>query len=351
MKLYASLSNVGFLKNHYAGKFLFVAFVGIHIPLIGLIFFISFYETNISPTSILLMALAMTLLATAVTLILLKKLISPIEAASKALESYRTTRTMPNLPTEHTDAAGLLMANIQSAVKINESLIQQKQDLAGLLSNDMKAFAEIPLAAAQKIIGLQPSQAIISEANAIITSAGKQKDFLETYVAILQEEEALSKKMFKVRGIKFDEIVGLIKKKFAEKLQEKDISLVTDVKIIETHLRIDSESLLTVLTNLIDNAIKYSPAGETIKLSVYRHHSHIKISVADNGAGFDAGSTKDLFRLTNMTRSDKEGKPNGMSLYLSSQIIKKAEGMFYAESGGDQQGATFFIDLKLYRRK
>ncbi|AWA30495.1 sensor histidine kinase [Flavobacterium magnum] len=350
MKLYAALSNLGFLKDRYAGKFLFVAFVGIHIPLIGLLFFIAFYESKISPTSVIVIALALTLFATAVTLVLLKKLIAPIDAASKALENYRSTRTVPNLPVEYTDAAGLLMANIQSAIRINEALLQQKQDMAGLLSNDMKAFAETPLASARRIISLQPSPAIAAEAQTIADSAERQKEFLQTYVAILKEEEALSRKMFKVRGIRFAEIVNALKKQFEEKLRAKRIELVTDLKITETHLRIDSESLLTVLGSLIDNAVKYSPVGETITLSVYRQHSHIMITVADNGAGMGT-SSKDFFSLANMTRSDKDGKPNGMSLYLSSQIIKKADGLFYAESGGDIKGATFVIDLKMYRKK
>ncbi len=351
MKLYATLSKVGFLKNDYARKFLFIAFLGIHIPLIGLIFFLLFYENSISPVSVFSITLGMTLLATLLTLILLKRLIYPIETASKALENYRTSRIVPSLPTDFTDAAGLLMSNIQGSIRTNENLLQQKQDLAGLLSNDMKTFAEIPLSAAQKIIATQPSANIVAEANTIIESAERQKDFLETYISILNEEEALSKKVFKVRSIKFDEIVKLLKKHFAEKLEEKRINLVTDVKIIETYLRIDSESLLLVLKNLVDNAIRFSPEGETVTVSIYREHSHVKIAVSDHGAGFEGKSGQELFNLSNMTRSLSEGKSSGMSLYLSRQIIKKADGMFYAESGGDKKGATFFLDMKLYRKR
>lgn len=351
MRLYTTLSKVGFLKNHYARKFLFIAFLGIHIPLIGLIFFLLFYEKKISPVSIFSITLGLTLLATLLTLILLKRLINPIEIASKALENYRASRIVPSLQTEFTDAAGLLMSNIQGSIRTNENLLQQKQDLAGLLSNDMKTFAEIPLASAQNIIAAKPSANIVAEANAIIESAERQKDFLETYISILIEEEALSKKVFKVRSIKFNEIINSLKKHFAEKLQEKRITLVTDVKIIETYLRIDNESLLMVLKNLVDNAIKFSPDGETVTVSIYREHSHVKVAVADNGNGFEGKSGQDLFKLTNMTRSAKEGKSSGMSLYLSRQIIKKADGTFYAESGGNQKGATFFVDFKLYRKR
>ena len=72
MKLYERLSNIKFLKNSYAFKFLFVAFVGIHIPLIGMLLFAVYGNKTILASTILIFALVMTLLATAVTLFFIK---------------------------------------------------------------------------------------------------------------------------------------------------------------------------------------------------------------------------------------------------------------------------------------
>lgn len=52
MQLYKKLSNIGFLKKSYAFKFLFVAFIGIHIPLIGLLFFVLYGSKTISADTI-----------------------------------------------------------------------------------------------------------------------------------------------------------------------------------------------------------------------------------------------------------------------------------------------------------
>ena len=114
MKLYDKLSNISFLKKSYAFKFLFVAFIGIHIPLIGILFFVLYAKNTISPDSILIFALIMTLLATLITLLILNKLIRPILLASKSLDEYRNNRILSELPTQYTDEAGLLMRNIQS---------------------------------------------------------------------------------------------------------------------------------------------------------------------------------------------------------------------------------------------
>lgn len=123
MKLYHNLSQISFLKRNYAFKFLFVAFIGIHIPLIGILFFVLYSDHTVSATSILIFSLIMTLLATLVTLLVLKQLIKPISIASKSLDDYRNNRKLSVLPTEYKDEAGLLMCNIQESIYESESFI------------------------------------------------------------------------------------------------------------------------------------------------------------------------------------------------------------------------------------
>ena len=120
MELYRKLSKISFLKKSYAYKFLFVTFIGIHIPLIGLLFYVLFGEQSVSTHSIIVFTLIMTLLATAVTLLVLKRLIKPIEKASKALSNYRNNRILSDLPMEFEDEAGLLLRNIQKSISENE---------------------------------------------------------------------------------------------------------------------------------------------------------------------------------------------------------------------------------------
>src|SRR3990167_9949639 len=109
MKLYRQLSQIRFLKSSYAFKFLFVAFVGIHIPLIGMLFYVLYGNQSVSAFSILVFALLMTLVATGLTLVILKQLILPIEVASKTLDNYRKDRTISPLPTNFKDEVGTLM--------------------------------------------------------------------------------------------------------------------------------------------------------------------------------------------------------------------------------------------------
>src|SRR5690606_23484106 len=129
MNLYISLSKIKFLRKSYIAKFLFIAFLGIHIPLIGLIIFILNFESAFSPTTISMLALLLTLMATAITLFVLNSLMQPIKVMSKALNLYRSSKIVPNFLGEFDDEAGRLMQDIQSTVVENETLLQNKQDL------------------------------------------------------------------------------------------------------------------------------------------------------------------------------------------------------------------------------
>ena len=351
MKLYAKLSKIGFLKKNYAFKFLFIAFLGIHIPLLGVIFFVLFFKNSLSPDSILLAVLVFTLLAAFATLMILKNLIKPIITASKSLFAYRENRTISNLPLEYTDEAGLLMSNIQKTIEATENLLKDKQDLIFLLTHDMKNFALQPNALAQLIIEENTNQKINEYAAQILNSSVNQLNFIETFIELLKDEDQIAKEVIKVRKINMNEIFSIIQTSMQTRLDVKRINLKMESNVSEPILKINQTLLTRVLINLIDNAIKFSYPDSEIILKIKRDHAKLEISVTDNGIGFDNTKVKELFKkFTKMGRlgTDNE-KSNGIGLYLCKQIILKSEGSLTAESKGKEQGAKFLINLRIYK--
>ena len=351
MKLYERLSKIRFLENNYAFKFLFIAFLGIHIPLIGLIFSIVYFQNTISPINIIVFTLVFTLIATFVTLFVLKRLIKPIEVASKALLNYKNSRTVPKLPLDFTDEAGLLMSNIQETIEANEGLLSEKQDLMYLLSHDMKTYTENPAALAQLIINENPSQDIVDYSNLILDSTSKQSNFLETFITLLKEEDEISKNVMKVNKINFTKITSLLQEQLKTKLENKNIQLKINSNATEVYLKINEELLIRVLSNLLDNAIKFSYPQSTIFLLIDKEHGKFEVSVSDSGMGFDNSKSNDLFsKFTKMSRvGTANEKSTGIGLYLCRQIIRKSNGTISATSAGANKGSTFTLVLKVYK--
>ncbi|MGO4904287.1 sensor histidine kinase [Flavobacterium sp. W20_MBD1_R3] len=345
MQLYKKLSRIGFLKNSYAFKFLFVAFIGIHIPLIGLLFFVLYGSKTISAHSILIFALIITLVASAATLFFLKKLIKPIEVASKALDDYRNDRTIPFLPTNFSDEAGLLMSNIQESIADNENFITEKQDLVYLLSHDLRNFVANSKSAAMLILEEDSSDYVKELASLIDQSSGQQFHYIENFIKLLKEQDQIIKRSTEEAIIQFSPLFSIVAKQLDQLLVLKNIKLILSFEIQEALLKIEEDLLIRVLVNLIDNAIKFSYPNSEINVRVYLDGTKICLDVTDTGIGFNQSQSTELFKkFTKMSALGTSNEPStGIGLYLCKKIIERHEGEISAKSEGARKGSTFSI--------
>lgn len=100
-----------------------------------------------------------------------------------------------------------------------------------------------------------------------------------------------------------------------------------------------------VLINLLTNAIKYSPQGDSIEVSLTADHRFITIAVKDYGGGIHPDKTKMIF--SRFYRAE-ENNPNisglGIGLFLSQQIIHSHSGRIWVESKPGE-GSTFYFSI------
>ena len=345
MYFYKKLSQISFLTRSYAFKFLFVAFVGIHIPLIGLLYYVLYGNFSISPNAILIFALVMTLLASGITLAILKQLIKPIEIASRALRDYKKERKVPKLPLVYKDEAGFLMRNIQETIKEHEKFIAEKQDLIYLLSHDLKNFAGQPQSLARLILEANPAEEIKELAELIYQSSNQQFMYIENFLKLLKEQDAILKTRADVTTISFESVIAKVETQVRQLLEIKKIKLAVSITVEKASLAIEEELLIRVLVNLIDNAIKFSYPKSEVSLKVYQENKQLMIIVTDKGIGFNHNQTEELFKK--FTKMSKLGTSNegstGIGLYLCRNIIEKSQGQLVAVSEGQNKGATFTI--------
>jgi diguanylate cyclase (GGDEF)-like protein len=124
VKLYSFLSRLPFPKG-YSGKILLTALIGVHVPLLILMFyFVLSHPLGFESTwHILAIALLATLVGAALTLYTLDALLTPVTLVSKRLREYIINKSMPDLPNHFTDQAGQLMADVQYTVKYLDKVI------------------------------------------------------------------------------------------------------------------------------------------------------------------------------------------------------------------------------------
>jgi signal transduction histidine kinase len=349
MKLYEKLNAIPFLRKRYASKFLFVAFLGIHIPLIGVSIFLLFGNQELQSVKVLVVTLVLTLLATLITLLVLKKLIKPIELASKALVDYRNNRIIPNLPTQFQDETGLLLATIQASIADYEAYINDKQDLIYLLSHDLRGFAANTQGLSTLILDENPSEIIAEYANLITESTNQQLAFIETLITLIRNEDEISKKDYFVNQIDFNTVLSKVSGQLVSKLMSKNCILEYATRLPTAFIHIDEDLLVRVLINLTDNAIKFSFPDSVIRINIMQEDKTILIQVTDAGLGFKSQDIEHLFdKFTSKSRLGTNNEAStGIGLYLCKKIIKKYKGHIYAESNGVNQGSTFSVRLDL----
>lgn len=345
MELYKKLSKIGFLRNSYAFKFLFIAFIGIHIPLIGLLFFAIYDRSNVGPQTILIFTLVMTLVATGITLAVLKWLIKPIEIASKALHAYRNQRIVPSLPTYYSDEAGLLMKNIQDSISENENFVTEKQELIYLLSHDLRNYIGNSRSAASLILEENPSEAITSLTEILLQSTTQQYNYIDNFIKLLKEQDEIIEKKSKRESVTLSSVFDAIQVQLSPVLAHKSIHLQLTLDIKEVLLKIDKVLLIRVLANLIDNAIKFSFPNSEIAVRVYVQRRKLFFEIKDSGLGFNQNQKNQLFnKFTKMSKLGTANEPStGIGLYLCKRIIERHDGKILAESAGINQGATFSV--------
>jgi len=98
-------------------------------------------------------------------------------------------------------------------------------------------------------------------------------------------------------------------------------------------LSLDPERFRQIITNLIGNAIKYTPRGE-VKVETKKDNKKVIIRISDTGIGLTAEEQKNLFKKFYRVRTEetKEIKGTGLGLWISSEIIKNMKGGISVES-------------------
>ncbi|MEP6613095.1 MAG: ATP-binding protein, partial [Mucilaginibacter sp.] len=116
-------------------------------------------------------------------------------------------------------------------------------------------------------------------------------------------------------------------------------------------LLISREKIWRVIGNLISNAIKFSPAGETIFVKAVVANNELRISVNDAGIGIPANVQDKVFNMfTEAKRPGTAGEKSfGLGLSISKQIIENHDGKIWFESDG-KTGTTFYISLPRQKR-
>ena len=343
--IYLSLSRYRVLAKSYSLKFLFIAFLGIHIPLIGIILYLLFGPAHLQAIPIFLLVLLLTLVATGATLYMLNGLLYPLMQSKKALERYLDDRSLPELPQNYPDEAGILMQKVQQTILALNGMLEEKRDLASLLSHDLKQPLSV-IGTTAEAIGTTDDPAMIRKFSGNISKMVKdQFSLLEDVLELLKYDSMASSE---------NQNTTLPVENFIEDAIES-ARIQAALKNIRIETRFAFDGLITVnmelfrqvVRNLVHNAIKFSYRDSAIFVDVEEKGSVVQIRISDTGKGFRPEISEKLFsRFTPEGQKGTENEPStGIGLSICKRIVELHKGTIEGSSKGPDTGATFTVSI------
>ena len=147
--------------------------------------------------------------------------------------------------------------------------------------------------------------------------------------------------------------LGMLVRKCSEVARTRYHLSARELSFIETGLNGkrpivlgDSEDLRTVITNLLDNAVKYSNPEIRVLVEVSVPDKQlVMVRVWDRGVGMPDAELKRVFKRFYRFKGKLQTKGTGLGLFIVRALVKKHRGRVYAESAGEGHGSTFTIKL------
>ncbi len=184
----------------------------------------------------------------------------------------------------------------------------------------------------------------IKEFSEIILSEGRRlakiiNDVLD-FSKLETGEEELKKEEFEIKKL-MDETAA----EFSEDIKKKEIVLSKEYPEKEVKIYADKKRIKQALSNLISNAIKYTPNGGRISLMISDYGKEAEITISDTGIGIPEKEIPKLFqKFSKIYRPNAPVSGAGMGLVIVKQIVDMHKGIIRVKSE-ENKGTTFIIRL------
>lgn len=237
----------------------------------------------------------------------------------------------------------LKLRNILTAQ--NQMLAQEKEHIKTLIS-DISHQIKTPVAAANTFAQLLDDKELSDE---------ERSECIATLQISLEKLTFLTNSLIKMSRLEsgiislkpernsLNSIVLQAVKTVYGKARGKNITITFDGEQ-DFEAILDFNWTAEAITNVLDNAVKYTPSGGLIDLKITEYPSYLRLDIADNGVGIPEEEQAKIFGRFYRGKQSAGIDGVGIGLYLTRDIVNKQNG--YIKVSSDENGSTFSLFLK-----
>jgi signal transduction histidine kinase len=219
---------------------------------------------------------------------------------------------------------------LQKEQKYLHELEQLKNNFVSLISHDLKT----PIAKIQAILDRLMLRESSGELQADLKSLRQSNEELNRYIQSVLRMLRVESRDFKlhIEAADINEIIQDVHKQLEPLAQEKNIFISMNLEPLFSS-EFDQTLIREVMVNVVENAIKYTPAGGTIQISSVEDKDKTLVQVQDTGEGIEEAEMENIWgKFVRGKKQDLKTKGTGLGLYLVKFFIELHGGEVWLES-------------------
>ncbi len=271
-------------------------------------------------------------------------IISPLKEMEKVSEQMAKGDLTKRITINHKDEIGKLATSLNEMAQSLEIVEAQRSEFLQNVSHELRT----PLS-------------YIKGYTEAIQEGVVQGEQVEQYLGIIQKETERLRRLvhdlldlaqlegnsypMKEEPIAYSQLIEEVSQRFTLRSQQKGINIRLDLDE-DIIIKGDSDRLEQVISNLLDNAIRYTSTNESVELILTSNKSYAFLEVKDKGPGIPSNELQRIFERfyrVEKSRTRKEGG-TGLGLSIAQHIVQKHGGKLEVASD-EQLGTTFTIIL------
>jgi signal transduction histidine kinase len=233
---------------------------------------------------------------------------------------------------------------IQEEAKIFKKVEKLKQNFLSLMSHDLKTPVAKIAGVADNLYHQNPGSPEIREKSQLIISSTKE---LNKFISSILDLTKIESSNFGLNRTNKDlnGLVEIVLKDLSFSAHQKKINLKTELAPLYP-INIDVTLITRVISNLVENAIKYSVEGSIVSIKTWDDEKWVYTEIADNGPGIPPDELENIFEKFYRIKNDANHsiKGSGLGLYLVKYFVELHGGTIEVQSKHGE-GTKFLVKL------
>ena len=296
--------------------------------------------------SLIIAVIAASLVALIASFMLSRSVIAPVRVMMNASQRISEGHYDERVQSQGTDELSLLAISFNQMAEQLEQVEIMRRQLIGDVAHELRT----PLTAIKgSAEGLMDG--VLPASDETYQQIHNEAERLNKLVSDLQELSRVEAKAIplNVQLVKVTRLLETVTKRMQFQFDEKRVILNRQLPHDPILILADEDRALQILTNLLGNALQYTPENGTVTVTIEREKNMARFSIHDSGIGIPAEHLAhifDRFYRVDKSRSRTYGG-SGIGLTISKHLVEAQGGKIWAESEGANKGSVFVFTLPI----